>query len=379
MSVPLRDRIISYAHTLGFDLVGIAPAQPSPHAAEFIAWLERGYAGTMAYMAREPERRQDPRHVLNGARSIVSVGLSYYTLKLPDDILNDPSRGIISNYAWGVDYHDLMRPRLKALAAFIQAEAGCAVATRVYVDTGPVLERDVAVQAGLGFTGKNTCLIHPRLGSYLFLGEVLVSVELEPDPPPSSPAGCGRCTRCLVACPTEAFVSPYVLDSRRCISYLTIELRGPIPRELRPLMRNRIFGCDICQEVCPWNLRFARPTREPLFRPIEFDRAAPPLLELIGLDEAGFRARFGGTPVMRAKRRGLLRNVAVALGNWGDPQAVPALIQALHDLEPLVRGHAAWALGRIGGPQARQALMNALRLEADTMVVEEIQQALSQY
>ncbi len=379
MSTSLRDRIISRAYALGFDLVGIAPAQPSPHAAEFIAWLEAGYAGTMAYMAREPARRQDPRNILDGARSVVSVGLSYHTIRLPDDILNDPSRGIISNYAWGADYHDLMLPRLKALAAFIQAEAGCAVATRVYVDTGPVLERDVAVQAGLGFTGKNTCLIHPRLGSYLFLGEVLADVEIEPDLPQPSRIGCGRCTRCLVACPTEAFVSPYVLDSRRCISYLTIELRGPIPTDLRPRMRNRIFGCDICQEVCPWNLRFARPTHEPLFRPVDLSRAAPPLLDLIGLDEAGFRARFRGTPVMRAKRRGLLRNVAVALGNWGDPQAVPALIQALHDPEPLVRGHAAWALGRIGGVQARQALMKALRLEADAMVVGEIQQALSQH
>lgn len=377
MGVSLRDRIKSRAYALGFDLVGIAPARPSPHAAEFIAWLEAGYAGTMAYMAREPERRQDPRNVLNGARSVVSVGLSYYTFRLPDDILNDPSRGIISNYAWGTDYHDLMLPRLKALAAFIQAEVGGAVAIRAYVDTGPLLERDMAVQAGLGFTGKNTCLIHPRLGSYLFLGEVLTDMEIEPDPLPPSSVGCGRCTRCLVACPTEAFVSPYVLDSRRCISYLTIELRGPIPRELRPLMRNRIFGCDICQEVCPWNLRFARPTHEPLFRPVDLNRAAPPLLDLIGLDEAGFRARFGGTPVMRAKRRGLLRNVTVALGNWGAPQAVPALIQALHDLEPLIRGHAAWALGRIGNSQARRALVKALRAETDAMVAEEIQQALS--
>lgn len=353
MSVSLRDRIKSRAYALGFDLVGIAPAQPSPHAAEFTAWLEAGYAGTMAYMAREPERRQDPRNVLNGARSVVSVGLSYYTLRLPDDILNDPSRGIISNYAWGADYHDLMLPRLKALAEFIQAEAGCAVATKAYVDTGPLLERDVAVQAGLGFTGKNTCLIQPRLGSYLFLGEVLVSVEIEPDPLPSSSVGCGRCTRCLVACPTEAFVSPYVLDSRRCISYLTIELRGPIPRELRPLMRNRIFGCDICQEVCPFNqprphapLR-AAPTNEPRFAPREAT-LAPKLVDLLRMSEEEFRTAFRNSPVKRAKWRGFRRNVAVALGNSRDPDALPVLQQELErESDPVVREHLQWAIHRL--------------------------------
>lgn len=379
MTVLLGEQIRARAYDLGFDLVGIAPAQPSPHAREFIAWLEAGHAGEMAYMAREPERRQDPRQVLPGARSIISVGLSYYARRLPEDIVRDPSRGIISNYAWGQDYHKVMTPRLRALADFIRVEAGGAVATRVYVDTGPLLERDIAVQTGLGFTGKNTCLIHPRLGSYLFLGEILTDLDLQPDTTLSAGIGCGRCIRCLVACPTDAFVAPFVLDSRRCISYLTIELRGPIPKELRPLLGNRIFGCDICQEVCPWNLHFARPGREPAFYPVDLDRAAPPLLDLIELTEEGFHARFGDTPVKRAGRRGLLRNVAVALGNWGDPQALPALTRALHDPEPLIRAHAAWALGRMADRRAQEALAQAASTETDATVIEEIQGALSPY
>jgi len=239
-----------------------------------------------------------------------------------------------------------------------------------------VLERDIAEQAGLGFTGKNTCLIHPRMGSWIFLGEIIVDLDLDYDRPITK-VGCGTCTRCLVACPTDAFVAPYVLDSRRCIAYLTIELKESIPRELREPMGNRIFGCDECQDVCPWPQRFARPTSESAFYPADLDRAAPKLLDLIGITAEQFRERFKGTPILRAKRSGLLRNVAVALGNWGDEAAVPSLIGALNDAEPLVRGHAAWALGQVHTPAARSALEARYPTESDTIVREEIELALA--
>jgi epoxyqueuosine reductase len=265
------------------------------------------------------------------------------------------------------------------------------VAYRAYVDTGPLLEREIGARAGLGFIGKNTSLIQPTLGSWLFLGELLLAADLRPvaDSPalvgvkPSvaslaeqGKGTCGRCTRCLDACPTHAFIAPYVLDARRCISYLTIELKGPIPRELRSRMGNRIFGCDICQEVCPWNRRFARPTSEPAFK-AGSGAMAPSLLELIDLDAEAFENRFQRSPVKRAKRRGMLRNVAIALGNWGNPVAVPSLIRALHDAEPLIRGHAAWALGRIGLQEARRALAQALEVETNAWVREELHFAVS--
>jgi epoxyqueuosine reductase len=368
----LSQRIKEKGYALGFDLVGIASADPPQTADAYVEWVKRGYAGEMRYLEHPDRvaRRRDPSLIVPSVRSVITVGKNYFTRWLPPEILNDPSRGIIASYAWGRDYHEVMTPRLRELQAFIEQELGRQVHGRVYVDTGPVLEREYAVRGGLGFFGKNTMLIHPRWGSWLFLGEILVDVELEYDEPDTR-GTCGACTRCLVACPTDAFVAPYVLDARRCISYLTIELKGPIPPPLRPLLGNRIFGCDICNEVCPWNKRFSRPTADPAFQP-DLDRVAPPLLELIALDDAAFRQRFRGSPVKRAKRRGLLRNVAVALGNWGDPEAVPALVQALHDPEPLIRGHAAWALGRIGTPQAREALVKAWEREEDGYVREEI-------
>jgi epoxyqueuosine reductase len=243
------------------------------------------------------------------------------------------------------------------------------------VDTGPVLERELAVRAGLGFVGKNTNLIHPQMGSWLFLGELLLNIELPVMRARPVRGTCGGCTRCLDACPTGALVTPYVLDARRCISYLTIELKGAIPRELRSLIGNRIFGCDICQDVCPWNRRHSRPTLEPAFRP-KSDTRAPHLVDLLSLDAEGFRLRFGDSAIARAKRRGLLRNVAVALGNWGDPVTISALDRALHDCEPLVRGHAAWALGQVQSRRAQSALAQALSSETDLWVREEIAQGL---
>ena len=390
--VGLAERIKARAHQLGFDLVGMVPAEPMTTVDRYRTWIEEGYHGEMAYLARPDgvDKRGDLRRILPGVRSVVTVGVNYHTGPLPAELRDDPSRGIMASYAWGYDYHDLLTPRLRELGEFVEAETSEPGAYRAYVDTGPLLEREIAARAGLGFVGKNTNLIHPRLGSWLFLGQLLLTVDVDSvrdlaqqtQPPfgdglrPSRHEGmCGRCTRCLDACPTKAFVAPYVLDARRCISYLTIELKGPIPRELRPLMGNRVFGCDICQEVCPWNRRFARATAEPAFQPRP-DAMAPRLLDLIALDDEGFRRRFRGSPVKRARRRGLLRNVAVALGNWGDPVAVPALAHALNDAEPLIRGHAAWALGRIATGEARRVLQQALSTETDGWVQEELQLAL---
>jgi epoxyqueuosine reductase len=239
-----------------------------------------------------------------------------------------------------------MQPRLKELSNFIQGQTGSDTATRAYVDTGPILERSYAAQAGLGFIGKNTCLINPQMGSWLFLGEILTDVELEPTPSPT-PVGCGTCRRCLDACPTSALVAPYVLDARRCISYLTIELKGAIPTDLRKLMGNWIYGCDVCQQVCPWQ-RFAAKTREQAFLPPDPDYTAPLLAELVKMREETFRQQYAGTPILRIGRARLARNAAVALGNWGDRHAVPALQKALSDPEPLVHEHATWALEQIG-------------------------------
>jgi epoxyqueuosine reductase len=372
------------ARAKGFDLVGVSTPMPSPQAAKgFSAWVDADMQGKMGYMGR-PDRvakTLDPKVNLPEAKSILVVGKNYFSGDLPPGMLNDPSRGIFASYAWGPDYHDVMTPRLKALRFELAEMLGREVGARVYVDTGPLLERDAALRAGMGFVGRNTMLIHPRWGAWLFLGEILMDVELEPDAP--DPSGtCGQCTRCLDDCPTDAFPEPYVLDARRCISYLTIELKGPIPRDLRPGIGNRIFGCDICNEVCPWNKQFSRVNDDPEMAPA-LSRMAPPLLELLALDDAEFRERFKGSAVKRTKRRGLLRNVCVALGNWGDPEATPALLSALEDHEPLIRGHAAWALGRIAHErgeksslQERSGLERALAREDEEWVREEIGLAL---
>jgi epoxyqueuosine reductase len=335
------------ATELGFDLVGIAPATKVPHAKAFMAWLEAGYAGKMTYMARDPMRRQDPRLIMPEARSVVVVAASYFTVDPPIELWNDPGRGRIARYAWGCDYHNVLTDRLRQLAGSLQQYVGDMVLWRAYVDTGPLLERDLAVMAGLGFIGKNTCLIHPQWGSYLFLGELLVNVELIYDAPITT-GTCGNCVRCLNACPTGALVAPYQLDSRKCISYLTIEFRDSIPENLRIHMGNWIFGCDVCQSVCPWNRRFARAGQQG-FLSFERERCIPSLLELISMDETQFRARFGHTPVKRSGWRGFIRNAAVALGNWGDRVAIPALQRAAENSDPLVREHITWALQRING------------------------------
>ncbi|GIX46302.1 MAG: epoxyqueuosine reductase [Candidatus Tectimicrobiota bacterium] len=338
----LTERLKAHALALGFDLVGVAPVQESPELAFFERWLEAGYAGEMHYLQRSRARRLDPRQVLPEVQSIVVCGLNYDTDAPYSTEQPDPCRGWIARYAWGKDYHQVVLDKLQQLEAFLHQLVPTA-RSKPYVDTGPVVERVHAKYAGLGWFGKNTCLLNTRLGSWFFLGELLVSIPLEYDRP--TPDHCGTCRRCLDACPTQAFPAPYVLDARRCISYLTIELKGAIPEALRPLMGNHVFGCDICQDVCPWN-RKRRFTREPELQPRPAQHH-PPLAELAQLTPEAFRQRFRGTALERAKRRGLLRNVCVAMGNSGNPDFIPLLERLSADEDALVREHAAWALARL--------------------------------
>jgi epoxyqueuosine reductase len=343
------------------------------HERSFADWLRDGLAGEMAYMGRTAALRRRPDALVPWAVSVVSVGLNYYT-KYDRPRGADGSKGWLSRYAWGDDYHELMRQKLDCLLTKIASFYGGSVQGRAFVDSGPVMERDIAGISGLGWIGKNTHLISPKRGSWFFLGELFLSVPLAYDRPIRD--RCGTCDLCLKACPTQAFVGPYILDARRCISYLTIELKGWIPRHLRPLIGNHIFGCDICQEVCPYNVK-AQPSVEGAFQPRK-GLHAPELIGLLSLSEAEFRCRFRGSPVLRAKRRGFLRNVAVALGNMRLPAAVPGLAAALRDHEVLVRGHAAWALGRIGGADAARALEEALARETEPEVRDEIEQAIGE-
>jgi epoxyqueuosine reductase len=392
-----KQALLRLAQDAGFPLAGVAPARHPPTAAAFRAWLEAGYAGEMGYLERAPERRCRPELVWPAAQSVLVVGLPYWPHDRdgPEEreLRQAPGRGQVARYALGDDYHEVMSDRLRALLSRAQEEAVAFgephLQGRVYVDTGPLLERALAARAGLGWFGKNTCLLDRHYGSYFFLGAVLLDVPLPPDP--STTAHCGSCERCLSACPTGAFVSPYVLDARRCISYLTIELKGPIPRELRPLIGNWIFGCDVCQEVCPWNSDSTRPdgrrlppAMEPALAPRTADAGTPVLTELLQLTQEEFSRRYRASPIKRAKRRGLLRNVCVAMGNSGDPAALGALLPALAHEEPLVRGHAAWAVEVLAASLApcdpRRATASAgvaaaLQSEADPWVRAELEAA----
>lgn len=368
----LSRRIKAEAQRLGFALAGISPVAASPREESFAAWLRRGLGGEMGYLQRTEALRRDPKKLVPWAVSVISVGMNYFT---PHERPKAPSgaRGWISRYAWGDDYHELMRQRLDALLEQIRALCDGPVEGRAFVDSGPVLERGIAGVAGIGWIGKNTQLISPKKGSWFFLGELFLDLELDYDRPIRD--RCGRCSLCLDACPTGAFAGPYILDARRCISYLTIELKGAIPYDLRPLIGNHVFGCDICQEVCPYNIK-AEPSDEAGFAPRD-GLYAPELIPLLSLSEDEFRRRFKGSPLLRAKRRGFLRNVAVALGNLKSVEAVPALGGALADDDVLVRRHAAWALGEIATPEAASRLAARLAAENDTDVLEEISRALA--
>lgn len=369
----LTQHIHQHANELGFELVGITPAAQSETIARYRQWIENGYAGKMDYLERHLPLKVDVRQLLTEAKSVISLAMNYYTLDPPKALAEDPARGQISRYAWGDDYHEVIRQRLSKLVDFIKKTAETELKARVCVDTAPIIEREYAQKAGIGWIGKNTNLIHWRSGSWYFLAEVLINIDLESDTAPLR-GSCGTCTRCIEACPTDAIIEPNLLDSRLCISYLTIELKESIPKALRPKIGNLIFGCDICQEVCPWNSK-AVPTDEPAFQPRD-GNLTPKLLSLIGMTQQEFSRRFKGSPIKRTKRRGFLRNVLVAIGNWGEPRAVPALKDALADDEPLVRSHAAWALGKIGGDTAKQILQTRLTIETEQEVITEIQNAL---
>jgi epoxyqueuosine reductase len=360
------------AQKLGFNLVGITKAEPSPTLSAYRQWIAKGMQAEMDYMAREDRviRRENLNHIVEGAKSIVMVGLDYRTIS--DERLNDPTRGRIANYAWGLDYHDIMQPRLEELAEWIQHEASQQIEHKIYVDTGAILERSHAQQAGMGFIGKNTMLIHPRRGSYFFLGEMISTIEFDDYDEAHRETMCGSCTRCLNACPTDAFPKPYILDARRCISYHTIENKGWIDRDLRASFGNWVYGCDICQDVCPFQ-RFSPLSEESDFLPIDIDRAAPSLVDLLLLDKEIFKFRYKGSPIYRIRRKRLVRNACIAAGNSYDPQFIPYLIQHLYDSEAIVRGHAAWALWQVMGRAAIKLLNEMYYREEDEDVRTEIE------
>jgi len=373
--IALAREVKDEARAAGFDLCGITTSAPFDLEGRALAdWVDRGYHGDMGYMARNAPRSSDPRTVVPDARALVVVGLYYGGHEDGAADGTEGPRGRISRYAQGEDYHVVMEPRLRRLAEFLLNRG--AREARYYVDTGPVIDRAAAKRAGIGWFGKNTLIITRQgYGSWVFLGEILTDLPLPPDR--RDDGDCGRCRLCLDACPTGAIVAPYMVDARRCISYLTIEHRGPIPRELRPAIGDHIFGCDICQVVCPHNTKTSTGGHGE-FAPRPDVGTRPALLPLLNITEEEFRTRFDGSAVRRAKRGGLRRNVAVALGNLADPVAAPALLLALADEEaPLVRGHAAWALGRIGTEAARRGLELRLDREPDAWVREEISLALA--
>jgi len=369
----VKTALAALAHELGFELCRIARCVTPPHAAEFREWLADGRAGDMAWLARNQDRRTDPQQVLPGARSVIVLGMNYWQgggegkggrqkdeggrdqlgsgTTSPPSPTNPPHSSLhpssfilhplkIARYAWGDDYHDVIEEKLWRMDTWLVERGG---SQRCYVDTGPVLERDFAALAGAGWHGKSTMLIHPKLGTWFFLAEILTTLDLEPDAPMTD--HCGKCTRCITACPTGAITAPHQLDARRCVSYLTIENKGPIPEEFRVAMGDRIYGCDDCLTACPWN-RFAQTSRESTFAAREYVHEWA-LRDFLALDDEGFRRLFRKSPIKRIKRRGFLRNVCVALGNVGTRDDLAALRRAAEDGEPLIAEHARWAIERI--------------------------------
>jgi epoxyqueuosine reductase len=366
----VTEQIKAHALQLGFSTAGVCAAVTATGVPRLVDWLELGYAGEMAYLQKRLPAYEHPRGILEGARSVLMLTINYRTA---DPLPPRAGQGRVSRYAWGEDYHDLIRDKLNRLAKFVAALISGAEARGV-VDSAPLLEREYAQLAGLGWVGKNTLLLSKDAGSYYFLAALVTTAELAADEPFTADH-CGTCTACLDACPTDAFVAPYVLDARRCISYLTIEHRSAIAHELRSGMQDWLFGCDVCQEVCPWNHR-APLSPEPTFSPRGGNNPVE-LAELFDLDEAAFRQRFRHSPLWRAKRRGVLRNAAMVLGNGRHPASLPPLTKGLADIEPLVRGGCAWALGQIGGSEARHQLEARQALETDEQVLAEITSALA--
>lgn len=371
----LTQSLKTEAGRLGFQLTGACPAASPAGFDHFSQWLDAGYAGEMRYLSDRKDAYQDLNLVMNGVESLLMLGMSYSSCPPQDP---GPTEGRVSRYAWGTgDYHDLIHARLKELCKFarsLQGEPDRKVEVRGIIDTAPLLEREFAALAGLGWQAKNTMLINKSHGSWFFLAALLVNQPLAYDQPLET-NHCGTCRACLDACPTDAFVAPHVLDATKCISYLTIEMRSAVEPELRTPMGDWMFGCDVCQDVCPWN-RFALESTEPIFQPREGQNPLE-LCSLFELDDEGFRARFRKTPMWRSKRRGILRNAAIVLGNGGAVESVPALLLGLQDVEPLVRGASAWALGQVSDPRSKSALQSRLALESDDEVRAEIESALN--
>ena len=338
-STSLKNRLVEFARSLGFDSCRVAVCNPPAHAEEFANWLGDGAHGEMDYMARGAEKRADPQRILPGAKSVIVLALNYFQGQ-ESRRSQTAATGKVARYAWGDDYHDVIADKLNKIDNFLREFGGT---QKCYVDTGPILERDYAATSGIGWHGKSTMLINERLGTWFFLAEILTTLELPADEPAHD--RCGTCERCITACPTGAITAPHKLDARRCISYLTIELKGAIPLEFRPLIGDRIFGCDDCLDACPWN-RFASESRESAFsaRASTTDYS---LCDYLKLTDAEFRDLFRNSPIKRIKRRGFLRNVCVALGNVGTREDLPALEKACSDPEPLVVEHAKWAMERI--------------------------------
>lgn len=360
------------AAKLEFRPVGVTTADAFDTDLErMLHWLEQGHQAGMGWLTDDRARTAcDPRTLLEGARSLIVVGAPYAHPEAERGA-GEP-HGVVARYARGTDYHDIMKARLTELAASIRDLGGSDCRTRIFVDSSPLIERAAAARAGLGFIGKNTNLLTREAGSFLLLGALLTTLDLIPDQP--TLRDCGQCRLCLDACPTGALPEPFMLDANRCISYLTIEHREAIPHDLRPQLGNLVFGCDICQDVCPWNRARRRPGWSEFTGSEHTDR--PPLRHLLALDDAAFRDRYRRTPLWRTKRRGLARNAAIALGNTGTEGDLSALAAALRDPEPLVRGHAAWAIGQIGAAAGEDILLIALRTETDTSVMDELNLAL---
>ena len=375
MTKELTISLKTEAQRLGFQLTGACPAVSAQGFSDLLSWLESGYAGEMDYIERRKDAYQHPKHVMDGAVSILMLGTNYKTIEPQQPATG---QGQVSRYAWGSgDYHDLIHGRLKQLKKFAQ-QLSPGLTCRGVVDTAPLLEREFAQLAGLGWAAKNTLLINRSIGSWFFLSALLLDQELDYDQPQTT-NHCGTCTACLDACPTDAFVQPHVLDATKCISYLTIEHRSPIPKPLRSQMDQWVFGCDVCQDVCPWN-RKAPATEEEMFQPIELEYGSQnpmDLIPLFDLDDDSFRARFRKTPLWRSKRRGILRNAAIALGNQPAESNLNALTKGLNDVEPLIRGAAAWSLGRHQFATAETALEKRKKIETDKDVLTEIDEALN--
>ena len=364
------DDIRTHAQELGFNLVGFIPATPSAHLSHYLAWVEAQHYGEMGYLARSDRvaRRRDLSLILPDVRSMIVVGMDYRPYIEDQSILNDPARGRIASYAWHLDYHPVLLTRLHTLASKLGMPSP---SNKCYVDTGAILERSHGWQGGLGFIGKNTMLIHPRRGSYFFLGEILTTHEIDTYSVPHSESQCGRCTRCLQACPTDAFPKPYVLDARKCISYHTIENKGWVESSLRSRFGNWVYGCDVCQDVCPWQ-RFTPHTPPEEFHPANFTTVAPWIVDLLRLDDATFHQIYHSSPIFRIKRERLVRNACIVAGNWGSEEAIAPLKHLLNDPSRYIRGHAMWALGQILKAEAITLIDKALGDEKDHELINEL-------